>query len=58
MALYMFTVAALYHFTRFDQPQTLKGPLQDKCNALGLTGSLLLAPEGINGTIEIGRAHV
>ncbi|MBT6525847.1 MAG: hypothetical protein HOL57_07675, partial [Marinovum sp.] len=54
----MFTVAALYHFTRFDQPQTLKGPLQDKCNALGLTGSLLLAPEGINGTIAGNQENI
>ena len=51
MALPMHTIAALYHFTRFEQPQVLRAPLQQKCTALGLTGSLLLAPEGINGTI-------
>ena len=58
MALPMITVAALYHFTRFDQPQTLKDPLQDKCDALGLTGSLLLAPEGINGTIAGNQENI
>ena len=46
----MFTVAALYHFTRFDDP-VMQGPLQQKGNELGITGSLLLAKEGINGTI-------
>jgi UPF0176 protein len=47
----MHTIAALYHFTRFEQPQVLRTPLQQRCTALGLTGSLLLATEGINGTI-------
>ena len=47
----MFTVAALYHFTRFDAPDALRGPLADLCRAEGVRGILLLAPEGINGTI-------
>lgn len=47
----MFTVAALYHFTRFANPAGLQGPLRDLCRSSGLRGSLLLAPEGINGTI-------
>ncbi|WP_417207771.1 rhodanese-related sulfurtransferase [Antarctobacter sp.] len=47
----MFTVCALYHFTRFDAPATLQGPLQDLCRAQKITGTLLLAHEGINGTI-------
>jgi len=47
----MFTIAALYHFTRFPDPAALQGPLQDLCDAQGVTGSLLLAQEGINGTI-------
>ena len=47
----MFTVAALYHFTQFSDPAALRAPLQEKCDALGITGSLLLAGEGINGTI-------
>ncbi len=47
----MFTVAALYHFTRFSDPAALRAPLQEKCDALGITGSLLLAGEGINVTI-------
>jgi UPF0176 protein len=48
----MFTVAALYHFTRFDDPDAMQSPLQAKCEALGIYGSLLIAKEGINGTIS------
>ena len=54
----MFTVAALYHFTRFSDPAALRAPLQEKCDALGITGSLLLAGEGINGTIAGTRQGI
>lgn len=54
----MFTVAALYHFTRFSDPAALRAPLQQKCDALGITGSLLLAGEGINGTIAGTRQGI
>ena len=54
----MFTVAALYHFTRFADPAALRAPLQEKCDALGITGSLLLAGEGINGTIAGTREGI
>jgi UPF0176 protein len=47
----MITVAALYHFTRFADPAQLRQPLLDRCLAEGVKGSLLLAGEGINGTI-------
>ena len=47
----MFTVCALYHFTRFDDPAVLQGPLLDLCRAQKVTGTLLLAQEGINGTV-------
>lgn len=47
----MLTVAALYHFTRFEDPAALKGPLARIACANGVRGTLLLAPEGINGTI-------
>ncbi|MEQ1510635.1 MAG: rhodanese-related sulfurtransferase [Sphingopyxis sp.] len=45
------TVAALYQFAPFDDPQSLRAPLFDLCNAQGVRGTLLLASEGINGTI-------
>lgn len=54
----MFIVAALYHFTRFDDPSAMRGPLQEKCDALRICGSLLLAKEGINGTIAGARKDI
>ena len=47
----MITVAALYHFTRFPDPAALKPALLAVCEAGGLRGTLLLAREGINGTV-------
>ncbi|WP_043871260.1 rhodanese-related sulfurtransferase [Celeribacter indicus] len=47
----MFTVCALYHFTRFDDPAGLRQGLLDLCRGEGITGTLLLAQEGINGTV-------
>jgi UPF0176 protein len=47
----MLTVAALYHFTRFADPDGLAGPLLAVCKGVGVKGSLLLANEGVNGTI-------
>lgn len=54
----MFIVAALYQFTRFDDPAALRGPLLDCCLAAGVKGTLLLAPEGINGTIAGTREGI
>ena len=47
----MYTVCALYHFTRFDDPAALKAPLEALCATQKICGSLLLAREGINGTV-------
>ena len=52
----MVTVIALYHFTRFSDPASLRGPLLELCLENGIRGSLLLAQEGINGTIAGSRA--
>lgn len=54
----MLTVAALYQFTRFPDPAALRPGLLDVARAHGVRGSLLLAPEGINGTIAGTRAGV
>jgi len=54
----MFTIAALYHFTRFDDPGAIRGPLLDLCKARGISGTLLLAREGINGTVAGDRAGI
>ncbi len=54
----MYTVAALYHFTPFEDPAALKGPLAAVCAANGVMGTLLLAREGINGTIAGSREGI
>ena len=46
-----FTVAALYKFTPFSEPDALRDPLFAICDNNGVRGTLLLAREGINGTI-------
>lgn len=47
----MYRIAALYHFTRFADPAAIRPALLALCQAEGVKGSLLLAQEGINGTI-------
>ena len=44
-------VAALYRFTRFDDCVAVEQPLARLCRAQGVKGTLLIAREGINGTI-------
>ena len=44
-------VAALYHFTALENFQTLHKPLLDTMLKLDVKGTLLLAHEGINGTV-------
>ena len=46
-----YTVAALYHFTRLADYEALRAPLQDMCDLLAIKGTILLAREGINGTV-------
>ena len=44
-------VAALYRFVPLPDFRSLREPLRALSNALGLKGTLLLASEGINGTV-------
>ena len=44
-------VAALYKFARLDGFEALRTPLAAFCRGRGIKGTLLLAHEGINGTI-------
>ncbi|MCK0127962.1 rhodanese-related sulfurtransferase [Erythrobacter sp. F6033] len=44
-------VAALYCFAPFDDPAVHQLPLQEVCEGAGTKGTILLAPEGVNGTI-------
>ncbi len=53
-----FRVAALYRFASLPQFETLQGELKAFCDALGLCGTLLLANEGINGTVAGSDAGI
>ncbi|MBY0363210.1 MAG: rhodanese-related sulfurtransferase [Phreatobacter sp.] len=45
------TVAALYRFASLPDCAALVAPVRELCVDLGIRGTLLLAPEGINGTV-------
>jgi UPF0176 protein len=51
-------VAALYRFTRFADCAALRAPLERLCRDHGIRGTLLLAAEGINGTIAGSPAGI
>ena len=51
-------VAAVYRFVRLDDYADLREPLLQHCDEVGVKGTLLLAHEGINGTIAGPRAGV
>ncbi len=51
-------VAALYKFTALDRLDDIRATLFDACACAGVKGTLLLAPEGINGTIAGNRAGI
>lgn len=46
-----YTVAALYRFTPIADVDALRAELKPAFEVLGICGSLLIAPEGINGTL-------
>ena len=51
-------VCALYHFVRLPDFEQLREPLTKLMESSGVRGTLLLAPEGINGTIAGSRDGV
>jgi UPF0176 protein len=51
-------VAALYKFVTLEDFHELREPLLDQCLAAGVRGTLLLAREGINGTIAGARIEI
>lgn len=51
-------VAAFYHFARLPDFEELREPLLQACKENLLSGTILLAPEGINGTIAGAPAGV
>ena len=44
-------VTALYKFVPFEDPEALREPLFARLSELGIKGTILLATEGVNGTI-------
>lgn len=51
-------VAALYKFVALEDYHDLREPLLDRCINAGLKGTLLLASEGINGTVAGTREGI
>jgi UPF0176 protein len=51
-------VAALYKFVSLPDYQELRQPLLDHCLTQGIKGTLLLASEGINGTVAGSRGAI
>jgi len=51
-------VAALYKFTALEHCASARAPLASLCCGLGVKGTLLLANEGINGTIAGSDAAI
>ena len=46
-------ISALYHFVTLDDYQALRQPLYDFMIEHEIKGTLLLAQEGINGTVAL-----
>jgi UPF0176 protein len=44
-------VTAFYQFTRLDDPAALRAPIENICRKAGVRGTILVAREGLNGTI-------
>ncbi len=53
-----FIVAALYKFAKLPDYQTIQPKLLETCVRLGIKGTLLLAEEGINGTVAGTREAI
>ncbi len=54
----MHTICALYKFTRLDDFEAIQIPLKSFLNSLAIRGTLLLAREGINGTISGSKDNI
>lgn len=51
-------VCALYKFVELEDFREMRSPLLDFCLENGVKGTLLLAKEGINGTVSASRAGI
>lgn len=48
----LYKVILFYKFIEIDKPEKLRDEQKDLCNSLDLKGRILIAKEGINGTLE------
>jgi UPF0176 protein len=48
----MYKVAAFYRFVRIENIPALRAEMKDFCAAHNVLGTILIAPEGVNGTIS------
>lgn len=53
-----FLVAAFYKFVPLPDYRNLRPTLQQRCEDLGLLGTILLAEEGINGTVSGSEKNI
>ena len=53
-----YVIAALFQFVKLTNPKELRQPLLKLCMDHTIRGTLILAPEGINGTIAGSRAAI
>lgn len=53
-----FTIAALYRFATFSDPEAMAAELRTLCGTLGTCGTLILAREGINGTVAGSQSAI
>lgn len=53
-----YVVVAMYHFVGLDDFEQMKPPLLALCVANGLVGTILLAREGLNGTVAGPRTGI
>lgn len=53
-----FVVAALYKFVALPDFASLREPLIEVCSTLNIKGTILLASEGINGTVAGSRENI
>ena len=54
----MFKIAALYHFAPVADPVQMQCTVKMRCEELEIKGTLLIANEGINGTISGAAANI
>ena len=50
--LVTYRIAALYHFTKFDDPERIRDICLHICHKHNILGALIIAEEGVNGTIS------